>query len=167
MAGLFAMRQSRDNGYINLRFFHRTAREYGTVLISLLFMLLSSSPSSAQDLGWAKRAGGTSSDLGFGIAVDTSGNSYVMGVFQGSATFGAGGLNQTTLVSAGSNDVFVAKYDSNGMLVWAKRAGGTSSELVIGIAVDAAIATLRGLPRVSDLWSWRAKPDHAGECRWQ
>ena len=88
-------------------------------------------------LVWAKRAGGTELlDVGRGIVVDTSGNSYVTGPFQGSATFGAGELNQTTLVSLGSDEIFVAKYDSNGMLVWAKRAGGTSSDQGIGIAVD-------------------------------
>src|SRR3972149_4329281 len=140
MAGLFATRQLRDNGHSNLRFFHSTAWRYGTVLGVLLCMLLNSTPSSAQDLEWAKRAGGTSFDYNFsgGIAADTSGNSYVTGSFNGSATFGAGETNETTLVSAGESDIFVAKYDSSGMLVWAKRAGGTSHDNGRGIAVDSS-----------------------------
>src|SRR5262245_44936828 len=85
---------------------------------------------------WAKRAGGISSDVGQGIAVDGSGNSYVTGIFQGSATFGSGELNQTTLVSAGPTDIFVAKYDSNGMLLWAKRDVGRGRCRGRGIAVD-------------------------------
>lgn len=72
----------------------------------------------------AKRAGGISFDEAFGIAVDSSGNSYVTGFFQGSATFGAGEANATTLGSP-SQDFFVAKYNPNGALVWAKHAGGT------------------------------------------
>jgi Ca2+-binding RTX toxin-like protein len=84
---------------------------------------------------WARQAGGTSFDRGRGIAVDNSGNSYVTGVFSGTATFGPGEANETTLTSAGS-DVFVAKYDSTGALVWAKQAGGTSEDSGQGIAVD-------------------------------
>ena len=62
---------------------------------------------------------------GCGIAVDGSGNSYVTGFFNGTATFGQGQANQTTLTSAGSDDIFVAQYDSKGVLQWARRAGGT------------------------------------------
>ena len=90
------------------------------------------------DLVWAKRAGGSSFDLGIGIAVDGARNSYVTGLFGGSATFGLGETNQTTLTSAGSGDIFVAKYDASGDLVWANRAGGTSDALGNGIAVDGA-----------------------------
>lgn len=136
MAGLFATRQFRDTGYSNLRFFHRTARGYATVLSLLVCMLLSSSPSSAQDLEWAKQASGTSFKFGIGIAVDTLGNSYVTGSFEGSVTFGEAELNETTLSSAGGSDIFVAKYDSNGILVWAKRAGGADFDVGAGVAVD-------------------------------
>ncbi len=100
--------------------------------------LISVSGESAQarNLQWAKRAGGTSGETGFGIAVDGAGNSYVTGDFGGSATFGPGDPSQTVLTSAGQSDIFVAKYDSSGALVWAKRAGGSSSDLGRGIAVD-------------------------------
>jgi Glucodextranase, domain B/Beta-propeller repeat len=87
-------------------------------------------------LVWARRSGGTGADRGFSIAVDGSGNSYVTGLFNGTATFGPGQPNQTTLTSAGSDDIFVAQYDSNGALQWVKRAGGTGSDGGLGIAVD-------------------------------
>ncbi|NOY58069.1 MAG: hypothetical protein GXO75_03915, partial [Calditrichaeota bacterium] len=38
---------------------------------------------------WAKRAGGTSRERGYGIATDNTGNCVVTGRFQGTATFGA------------------------------------------------------------------------------
>ena len=42
-------------------------------------------------------------------------------------------LHWTTL---GVADIFVAKYDASGDLLWAKRAGGTSNDSGCGIAVD-------------------------------
>ena len=77
--------------------------------------LLAQSPLAAKanapgDLVWAKRAGGPGFDEGVGIAVDGSGNSYVTGRFAGSATFGPGETNETTLTSAGAGEIFVAKY---------------------------------------------------------
>jgi hypothetical protein len=87
-------------------------------------------------LQWVERSGGTGADRGFNIAVDSSGNSYVTGLFNGSATFGQGQANQTTLTSAGLGDIFVAKHDSTGALQWVKRAGGTSDDGGLGIGVD-------------------------------
>ena len=93
---------------------------------------------SSGALQWAKRAGGTVDEVGYGIGVDSSGNSYVTGYFEGSATFGQGQANQTLLTAAGGSDIFVAKYNSSGALQWAKRAGGTVDEAGYGIAVDSS-----------------------------
>ncbi|TDI81908.1 MAG: hypothetical protein E2O79_07165, partial [Caldithrix sp.] len=90
----------------------------------------------AQDLIWARRAGGLSHDSGADIVVDASGNSYITGHFDESALFGVGEVNETTLHSAGSIDIFVAKYDANGLLLWAKQAGGSELGQGFGIAVD-------------------------------
>ncbi|NOZ61986.1 MAG: T9SS type A sorting domain-containing protein [Calditrichaeota bacterium] len=111
-----------------------------TTLVLFSFLLLTSVASFAQAdaLQWAKRAGGTSWDQGHSIASDGAGNSLVTGYFQGTATFGAGESNETTLTSAGSEDIFVAKYDGSGALLWAKRAGGTSNEGGYGIISDGA-----------------------------
>jgi uncharacterized delta-60 repeat protein len=89
-------------------------------------------------LAWAKGVGGyQDEDFGRAIAALPDGSAVVTGVFGytdsgfhfgGSARFGDGEPNETTLTSDGGNDVFVAKYASNGTLVWAKRAGGTSED---------------------------------------
>jgi hypothetical protein len=80
---------------------------------------------------WAVSAGGSSYDWGEGVAVDSSGNVYLTGLFCGSAWFG-----NILLISEGSDDVFVAKLNSNGEWQWVVRAGGTNSELGNGVAVD-------------------------------
>ena len=80
---------------------------------------------------WAKQAWGIGEDVGFSIAVDAKGNSYITGVFIESANFGT-----TTLTSSGDYDIFVAKLDINGNWLWAKQAGGTSDDYGNGIAVD-------------------------------
>lgn len=85
---------------------------------------------------WANRAGSSntgnqSRDLGTSIAVDGSGNALVTGVFSGSADFSG-----TTLNSTGDRDIFIAKYNSDGDLLWAKLAGGMGLDSGGGITSD-------------------------------
>ncbi len=101
-------------------------------------ILASGTAAQAQNLQWAKQAGGTGTSLdgGTSIAVDGAGNSYVTGFFDGTATFGAGEANETAPPSAGATDIFVAKYDPNDALIWAKWAGGADFDRGAGIAGD-------------------------------
>ncbi len=81
---------------------------------------------------WAKSAGGNLFDSGMSIVVDGNGNVYVSGSFQSpTANFGS-----LTLNSAGGQDIFVAKYDPSGNVLWAKRAGGSTDEAGIKLAID-------------------------------
>ena len=77
---------------------------------------------------WAVNGGGGDD---YDIYVDSAGNSYVTGWFEGSATFGG-----TTLTSNGNSDVFVAKLDTNGNWLWAISAGGDSGDQGYGVSVD-------------------------------
>jgi hypothetical protein len=82
---------------------------------------------------WVKSAGGAkTSDDGSGIAVDHFGNVYVAGRFDSAATFGA-----TQVLSNGTTDAFLAKYDNNGNLRWVKNWGGTGADYFNDIVVDA------------------------------
>ena len=85
---------------------------------------------------WATRAGGAASEKATAIAVDANGNSYVTGGFAGIHPMDFGTISLTNLNPFGQYDVFIAKYDANGSLVWAKSAGSTSVDLSRGIAVD-------------------------------
>lgn len=86
---------------------------------------------AAGNVLWAKKAGGTGNDFGYNVTRDGSYNGVITGSFQGSATFGS-----ITLTSAGSNDIFIAKYDPSGNVLWARRAGGANYDSGQSIAAD-------------------------------
>lgn len=87
-------------------------------------------------LVWAVKAGGPQIDQVRDMTIDAKGNIYITGLFNGQAVFGSGESNETTLVSNGSNDVFVAKYNNSGLLQWAASGGGNSSDIGTNISVD-------------------------------
>ncbi len=66
-----------------------------------------------------------------GIACDLAGNIIVTGYFLNSTTFGS-----TTLTCAGGADIFVAKFDSSGNVLWAKSAGGNDNDEGTSICTD-------------------------------
>jgi len=84
---------------------------------------------------WAKSAGGTLGDEGYGIATDSEDNVYITGSFIGTAQF-----DTLLITSKGLGDVFLAKYDRSGNLLWAINAGGSASSEDAGhsIAIDTA-----------------------------
>lgn len=90
-----------------------------------------------QDFVWARQIGGADAELAYDVTADAAGNVYLTGYFHQTADFdpGPGVLN---LTSAGDNEIFVAKLDSGGNLVWAKRFGSTSADYGSDIAVDGA-----------------------------
>ena len=83
---------------------------------------------------WAKSAIGTGDDFGGSIISDINGNVYIGGSFVSpTLSFGT-----TTLTSAGSDDVYLAKYDSNGNELWAKSSGGVNGDYGGNIVLDAS-----------------------------
>lgn len=76
------------------------------------------------NLIWAKGIGGTVQDFGYGIATDSLKNVYLTGYFQATTDFDPGPGVQN-LIAVGSGDIFIAKYDSNGVYIWAGGMGGS------------------------------------------
>ncbi len=100
-------------------------------ILFLLLMLMGIVTAQTPEWSWAQSAGGTTDDIGYSIAVDSNGNTYVTGFFKETASF-----DSITLTSSGNNDIFVAKLDSSGNWLWAKKAGGTNNDTGAGIALD-------------------------------
>ena len=92
---------------------------------------------SSGELAWARQMGGASQAKGHSVALDSSGNVYVAGRFQGTADFDPGSGTQN-LTSNGGEDGFVVKLDSNGDFVWAKSFGGAQTDVARGVDVDSA-----------------------------
>jgi S-layer family protein/beta-propeller repeat-containing protein len=92
---------------------------------------------SSGNFVWARRMGGVDFEESFDLAVDTSGNVYMTGYFLGTVDFDPG-VGTTNLTSAGFADIFIAKLDSSGNFVWARRIGGVTDDLSFGLVIDAA-----------------------------
>jgi hypothetical protein len=78
---------------------------------------------------WTRQFGTSGNDWAFGAGVDSSGNVYVTGETGGSL---AGQPH------AGSSDIFIRKYDTNGNHIWTRQFGTNMPETAYTVAVDAA-----------------------------
>ncbi len=88
--------------------------------------------SQSPNWSWAKRAGGTSSDGGYSTTTDASGNVFVVGGFNSSTiAFGS-----ATLTNIGGSDMYIAKYDNSGNILWAKSGGGSTNDWANSVATD-------------------------------
>ncbi len=67
---------------------------------------------------------------GSDIDTDMNGNVYVTGYFYGTKQF-----DNETITSSGQNDIFTAKYDGNGNLIWLSQAGGIKNQYSTAISV--------------------------------
>ncbi len=88
--------------------------------------------SSAPGWLWAKSAHSSGpSSQGYNIVTDPAGNIYANGVISGTGTFGS-----INVPGTGGDDIFLAKYDPNGNVLWARSAGGNGTEVPGKMAVD-------------------------------
>ncbi|MFO0591560.1 MAG: SBBP repeat-containing protein [Polyangiaceae bacterium] len=81
---------------------------------------------------WSKRFGDAAAQSAAAIAVDPQGNVYVVG--DNAGVIDPGGGNLTT---AGLADVFLVKYDVNGVFKWAKQFGDNKAQNGLAVAAGA------------------------------
>lgn len=89
--------------------------------IFYFFILCFPFRSIGQHVEWMRRIGGNAIDIGSDIAFDKDGNVYAAGSFSDTANFAPNAPD--SLISNGSIDVFLSKYDSLGNLKWKKNFG--------------------------------------------
>ena len=93
--------------------------------------------SNSGDLIWAKQLGGTKQVRCNCLKVNpASGYLYIAGYFDGDADFDPGPGTSILSAPIDEEDVFVAKYDLNSNLKWAKQMGGPSFQEAYGIDTD-------------------------------
>src|SRR4051812_19436490 len=85
-------------------------------LSAIAVILLFSATAHAQTAQWIRQAG--TGGISNGISSDAAGNVYATGLVSNPAVF------ENLTIPCYASDVFVAKYDAGGALVWAKANGG-------------------------------------------
>ena len=110
--------------------------------------------SSATGLGWIGLLGGSGNDSAYSVAVDSSGNVYVLGVSSAIGTYTAQ----------------LAKYDNSGAIQWQRRlGGGTGISDYTSVAVDSSgNAYICGANNSSGNADFQiAKYNTSGAIQWQ
>ena len=84
---------------------------------------------------WSTYYGGTNEDAGYDITNDSNNNIIITGYTYSIAGISSSGVHQTT--QGGSNDAFVAKFNSLGARQWGTYYGGSSADVGTSIISDA------------------------------
>lgn len=109
-------------------------------LLTTLLLFLAVHTSIAQDMGlqWVQPLTTNGSTIIISdMATDVSGNVLITGVFSGEADLDPSAA-ALTLTSAGSTDVFFAKYSNTGALIWGKHLGSIGIDGAASIRTDAS-----------------------------
>lgn len=112
---------------------------------------------------WTKQVSSGADDIATNVAVDSSGNAYVTGFTKGNLA----GTN------AGGWDAWLAKYDSNGNLLWKQQLGSYDHDTAWDVTVDSTgsvyitgdVSFLEGANK-GEQDAWIAKYDSNGQLLW-
>jgi hypothetical protein len=89
---------------------------------------------------WITSVAGTGADSATSIATDSAGNIYVSGTYSTLATsFSVGNIAfSPTLAAAGATDVFLVKYNADGVVQWNARISTFATDVSYDIVTDSA-----------------------------
>jgi hypothetical protein len=105
----------------------------------LVLLLLSNTAAGAQVPAWQSVVR-TGTEAPVNMASDGGDNVYLVGRFVGTASFGS-----LSLVSAGSGDVFIAKWNRPAAaFMWAQRLGGLGDDYAYAVAVSGSSVYVAG-----------------------
>jgi hypothetical protein len=97
-------------------------------------------------LSYATYLGGASEDVGFGIAVDAAGDSFITGHSNSAAFPGLG----TVAGNSGGFSAFVSELDPAGTLLYTTFVGGSGDDLGSSVAADSTGAYVAGITSSTD-----------------
>ena len=147
--------------------------------LALHAAVLSGSPEPG---AFSSRLDGPLQERMLDMTTDQAGNVYVVGSFTSGANGGTGMVVETfaddpattdgtvrvkqtrTLLSVGAEDLFVAKYDPLGNLLWVRSAGGTGNDYATGVASDANGITSRASTAAPGTSAARRLPLRSARC---
>jgi hypothetical protein len=86
---------------------------------------------------WATYFGGSGGEWGYSIDKDASGNIFITGTTNSTSGMATSGAYQISY-GGGSNDAFIAKFNSSGSCLWATYFGGSTNDAGSGIRCDVA-----------------------------
>lgn len=105
-------------------------------------------------LQWNRKIDGSGDDSAVGITVDSSNNIYIAGQTASSGV-------------QGSNDMFIAKYNSSGTIQWKRTLGTTNNDVAKNVRVDSSgDVYLLGYSLVSTYDAILAKYNSSGTFQW-
>ena len=107
-------------------------------LFFLGVILLSTNIIAQPGLDWLHNIGGSIDDRANEIAIDTQGNVYVVGAFEGSVDFDHSGSSTFNLMSRGAKDAYLIKYSAVGNFIWARAFGGSGYDEARAVKIDAS-----------------------------
>jgi hypothetical protein len=82
----------------------------------------------------------SSGEIAYSICADENKNVYAGGIVAGTMTDGA-----ISVSSAGGNDGYIAKYNSNGQLLWAKSVGGSGTDMALSVSYSKGFVYVSGV----------------------
>ena len=129
----FSIATDNDGNIFLAGYFYSSSIIFGhdTLVNDTSSMFLAKFDSAGSEL-WARTAYGTF--WSYAVVSDAAGNAYLTGEFGiGGATF-----SSFHLTCQGQTDIFLAKYDPNGNVIWAKGAGGNYQDKPYSLAIDAS-----------------------------
>lgn len=120
----------------------KSIKKYIIFSLFIYLLVFSTTAIFAKSFGYKRTMsiGGSGSDTGYSVTVDTDGNRYITGNFQGTGVdFNKTGKGSPDLkISNGMSDVFVTKIDSNGNYISTLTFGGTGDDYGLDVTTDAA-----------------------------
>jgi len=109
--------------------FTRSAFRYLAFAIALFLL---SYAGHSQNWAWATSSSGPAQEFANTSCTDLQGNIFVAGSYYSNPLQ----MGTVTLVNSGLSDAYVAKYSSNGAVLWAQKIGGTGYESISGVSTD-------------------------------